>query len=64
MTEQANNHKFSKLDDIGTPLRHFKLFCDDTLVDVIVDYTKLYGHREKADPSFDITNETFWCISF
>ena len=57
--EQANIAKFSKLDDIGTPVRHFELFSDDALVDMIVGYTKLYGHRKKADTSFEITDETF-----
>ena len=60
VAEQANIPKFSKLDDIGTPLRLFKLFSDDALLDMIADYTKLYGHKEKADTSFEITNETFW----
>ena len=32
---------------------------DDPLVNMIVYYTKLCGHREKVDISFEITNETF-----
>ena len=40
VADQANIPKFSKLDDIGNPLRHFELFSDDALVDVIVGYTK------------------------
>ena len=40
-----------------TPLRLFELFFDDVLVDMIVGYTKLHSHREKADISFEITNE-------
>ena len=50
--EQANIPKFSKLDDIGTCLRLFESFFDDTLVDVIVGYTKLYDQRQKRDASF------------
>ena len=59
LVEQANIPEFSKLDDIGTPLRLFELLFDDALVDTIVGYIKLYDHREKADTSFEITNETF-----
>ena len=54
--EQANIPKFSKLDDIVSPLRFLELFFDDVLV-MIVGYTKLYSDREKADISFEITNE-------
>ena len=39
--EQANTPKFSKLDDIVTPLRIPELFFDDVLVDMTVGYTKL-----------------------
>ena len=56
VAEQTNIPKFSKLDDIGTPLRRFELFLDDALVDMIVGYTKLHSHREKAGTSFEITN--------
>ena len=59
VAEQANIAKFSKPGDKGTPLRHFELFFDDALVDMIVGYTKSYGHIKKADSSFEITNETF-----
>ena len=59
VVEQAKILKFSKLANIGTNLRLFKLFFDNVLVDMIVDYTKLYCHRMKADTSFEITNETF-----
>ena len=48
VAERANILKFSKLDDIVTPLRLLELFFDDVLVDMIVGYTKLYSHREKA----------------
>ena len=57
--EQANIPRFSKLDDIVTPIRLFELFFDDALIGMIVGYTKLYGQREKADTSFEITNKTF-----
>ena len=59
VVEQANIPKFSKPDNLGTPLRLFESFFDDALVDMIVGYAKLYSHREKADTSFEITNETF-----
>ena len=48
VVEQANISKFSKLEDIGT-LSGFESFFDDALVDIVVGYTKLYSHREKAD---------------
>ena len=38
-----------------TPLRLLELFFDHVLVDMIVDYTKLYSHREKTDISFETT---------
>ena len=40
-----------------TPLKLLELFFDDVLVDMIVDYTKLYNHREKIDIRFEITKE-------
>ena len=55
--KRVNIPKFSKLDDIVTPLRVSELFFDNVLVDIIVGYTKLYSHRQKADISFEITNE-------
>ena len=36
VVEQANIPHFSKLDDIGTPLRLFESFFVDVLVDMIV----------------------------
>ena len=48
IAEQAKIPKFSKLDDIGTTLRLLESFFVDALVDTVVVYTKLYGHREKA----------------
>ena len=56
VVEWANIPKFSKLDDIVTPLRLLELFFD-VLNDMILGYTKLYNHREKAEISFEITNE-------
>ena len=55
--EWANIPKFSKLDNIVIPLRLLELFFDDVLVDMILGFTKLYSHREKADISFESTNE-------
>ena len=57
VVEWGNIPKFSKLDDMVTPLILLKLFFDDVIIDMIVGYTKLYSHREKADISFEITNE-------
>ena len=57
--EQANIPELSKLDDIGTLLRHFELFFDDALADMIVAHSNLCGHGEKADTNFETTNETF-----
>ena len=57
IVERENIPKFNKLGDIVTPLRLLELFFDDVLVDMIVGYTKLYSHREKANISFETTNE-------
>ena len=51
--EQASIPQFSRLDDIGTLLRHFESFFVNMLVDMIVGYTKLYGNREKADTGLE-----------
>ena len=56
VVEETNIPKFSKLKNIETPVRLFELFFDNALLDMIVGYTKLYDHREKADTSFEITN--------
>ena len=56
LAKQTNIPKFSKLDDIGTPLKLFELSFDDALVDMIAGYTKLHGHKEKAETSSEITN--------
>ena len=52
---QANITKFrdSTFHDIETPLRLFESIFVDVLVDMIIGYTKLYGHREKVDTSFE-----------
>ena len=44
VVQWANILKFSRLDDIVTPVRLLELFFDDVLVDMIVGYTKLYSH--------------------
>ena len=56
VAEKANIPKFSKLDNIVTALRLLELFFD-VLVNMIVGCIKLYSHREKANISFEITNE-------
>ena len=38
VVKQANMPTFSKLDDIGTPLRFFELFFGDALVGMIVNW--------------------------
>ena len=64
VVEPANIPKFSKLDDIVTPLRHFKLFFDDVLADMIVSYTNLYSHGKEAEISLEITKEKMQlCLS-
>ena len=57
VVEWANIPKCSKLDDIVTPLKLFELFFDDVLVDMIFGYKKLNSTKEKAEISFEITNE-------
>ena len=53
VVDQTNIPQFSKLNNIGTNLRLFESFFADVLVDMIVGYTKFYGHREKADTSLE-----------
>ena len=48
VVERANIPKFSKLDDIVTPLRLLKLLFDDVLFDMIGGYTKLYSQKKQA----------------
>ena len=57
VVEWAKNLKFSTRDDIVTPLRLLELFFDHVLVHMTFGFTKLYSHRERADISFEITNE-------
>ena len=57
--ERANNEKFSKLDNGVTSFRLLELLFDDVLVDMIVGYTKLYSHREKAVISFERKMKNF-----
>ena len=57
--EQIKISEYSKLGNIGTPLRLFELFFEDALVDMTFDFTMLYGHRERADTSFEIKNGIF-----
>ena len=45
--------QFSKLGDVVAPFRLLDLFFDNTLVDMIVCYTKLYSHKEKTGISFE-----------
>ena len=59
VVEQANILKFSSLGKIGTLVRLFELLFDNPLIDMSVGYIRFYGHLEKADISFEITNETF-----
>ena len=53
VAKQANIPKFRKRGNIGTSLRLFELLFDDVLIDIIVGYTKLNGHREKADTGLE-----------
>ena len=47
----------NNINDVVTPLRLLELFFEDVLVDMIFGYTKLNGHTEKVDISFEITNQ-------
>ena len=64
VVEEANISKFSKPDVTVTSLRLLELFFDDVLVDMIAGQTKLYSHREKADISFEITNENSLILKY
>ena len=57
IAEWANIPKFSKLDDIVTPIRLLDTFFHNVLVDMIVGYTKLYSNREKTGISFGIAHK-------
>ena len=39
-----------------TPLKLLELFIYDVLVDMIVDHTKLWNHRQKGYISFETAN--------
>ena len=62
VVERVSIPNFSKPGNIGTLLKLYESFFDDAVVDIYFGYTKLYSHREKADTSFEITNEAF-CLS-
>ena len=47
---------------MGTPLRLFKSIFVDELADMIIGYTKLHGHREKAGTSFENLYRLFFCL--
>ena len=50
------------MDELGTSLSLFKIYFDDVLVTQTVEFTKLFGHREKGDCKFDLPNEKFHCF--
>ena len=54
--EQRNMPKFQLMGELDIPLK--KIF-NDALVQEIVEFTNLYGHQEKGDCSFDLSNEKF-----
>ena len=53
VVEQANIPQCSKLDNVETLLRLFESFFVDVLIDMIVSYTELYGHRGKPVTSLE-----------
>ena len=55
--EQFNMPKLQRMDKLGTSFGLFEIYFDDALVMQIVQFTKLYGQREKGDCSFDLSNE-------
>ena len=57
--EQASIPQFSRLDDIGTLLRHFESFFVNMLVDMIVGYTKFTVIERKQTLVLKISHETF-----
>ena len=56
VAEWANMPNFSTLDDLVTLLRLFELIFD-ILIGMTFGYINLFGNREKADISFEFTNE-------
>ena len=59
VVEQANIPKFSKLDDIGTPLRFFESFFVDVLADMILATPSCAVIERKQTLVLKISNETF-----
>ena len=53
VVKQTGTPKFSKPDDIKTPLRLFGSLFDDVLVDMIVGYNKYYKVIESLMPRSD-----------
>ena len=53
-----------QMDEPGTPLslRLLEIYFDDALVSQIVEFTKLYGQREKRDCSFDYQMRSSVCF--
>ena len=54
---QLSHLGLNSMNETVTPLRFLELLFEDILVDMIFVYTKLYGHTEKVDTRFEITNE-------
>ena len=59
VVEQANIPKFSKLDDIGTPLRFFESLFVDVLADMILTTPSCAVIERKQTLVLKISNETF-----
>ena len=57
--EQTNIPQFSKLDDIGTPLRLFESFFVDMLVDMILATPSCAVIERKQTLVLKISNELF-----
>ena len=57
--EQTNIPQFSRLDDIGTPLRLFESFFVNMLVHMIVRYTKFMVIERKQILVLKTSHETF-----
>ena len=59
VAEQTNIPQFSKLDDIGTPLRLFESFFVDMLVDMILAAPSCAVIERKQTLVLKISNELF-----
>ena len=59
VAEQTNIPQFSKLDDIGTPLRLFESFFIDMLVDMILATPSCAVIERKQTLVLKISNELF-----